>query len=189
MDAPANPRTPRFDGPIALIGMRCSGKTSVGRHLASRLERPFVDADEHTLIQGRRAGHHHDSVGALLEGAGRAVFRDLEAAALRMLLEPRQALVVATGGGALERADTRSWLARTAFCVWLDVEAALLQERLRADATARPPLSGDDAVAEVPALLAHRAPRYAAAASLHLACGDRTPEALTEAILERLAAY
>lgn len=174
------------DGPIALIGMRCSGKTEVGRELARLLGRPFVDADEHTLVMGRRAGHDFDSAGALLAGAGPAVFRDLEAAALRPLLEPRQRLVVATGGGAVERADNRSWLARTAFCVWLDVPVDVLQARLRADGTSRPPLTGADPVSEVPAVLARRAPLYAAVAQLRLECGERAPAELALAIRDAL---
>ena len=174
-------------GPIVLIGMRCSGKSTVGRELARLLDRPFVDADDRTVQMGRRAGFHHASAGELLAARGLATFRDLEAAALRPLLEPRQDLVVAAGGGALERADTRSWLTRTATCVWLDVPADTLQARLRADSTARPSLTGADPAAEVPAVLARREPQYAAMAQLRVDAGDRAPDALAQAIRDELA--
>ena len=63
-----------------------------------------------------------------LRDAGQARFRDFESAALRGLLEPGQRLVVATGGGVVERADARTWLQRAAHCVWLDAPPAVLAE-------------------------------------------------------------
>ena len=55
---------------IALLGLRCSGKSTVGRKLADELGLPFVDLDDETLRAGRYAGWHVGTVGELLERAG-----------------------------------------------------------------------------------------------------------------------
>ena len=127
---------------VCLLGLRAAGKSSVGRAAASLLGRPFVDLDERLVVEARRAGVHAASAGELLRLAGEARFRDFESAALRSLLEPGQKLVVATGGGVVERDDARVWLRRAGRCVWLDAPPAVLAERLRADDTERPPLLG-----------------------------------------------
>ena len=70
MNAPAAGRVT-----LALLGLRCSGKSTVGRLLAADLGRPFVDLDEETLRCGRYAGWRASSVGELLTLAGQARFR------------------------------------------------------------------------------------------------------------------
>jgi shikimate kinase len=172
---------PRRDT-ISLLGLRCSGKTSVGRALAAELSRAFVDLDEEVLRTGRYAGWRAASAGELLERAGLAVFRDLEAAALRRALEPSPRTVLATGGGVVEREDNRAWLARTARCVFLSVPVATLEARLRADPSPRPALLGGDAAAELGELLARREPHYRALAELVVECGAESPAEIARRI-------
>lgn len=167
---------------IALVGMRGAGKTSVGRVLAAELVLPFVDLDERTLEAGRHAGHAAGSPGELLALAGEAVFRELEAWALRGLLEPQVECVVACGGGVVEREDNRTWLARSAFVIWLQATLAALRARIAAGGSSRPPLLGSDAVAEVEELLMRRSPLYAAVADLSVPSTDGTPEDLARKI-------
>jgi len=172
---------------IALLGLRCSGKTTVGRLLATELGLPFVDLDDETLRAGQYAGWHVGSVGELLERAGRAVFRDLEASALRRVLEPSPRLVVATGGGVVERSDDRAWLARVARCIYLSVPTEVLERRLASDPTPRPPLlGGKDAVDELARLRARREPLYRALAEIEIECGDSPPEEIARRIRESL---
>ena len=90
---------------LALLGLRASGKSTVGRWLAERLGRPFLDLDDLLLEAARRAGRREESAGKLLAEAGPAEFRAFEAEALRRVLEPGLEVVLATGGGVLERAD------------------------------------------------------------------------------------
>jgi len=162
---------------LALLGLRCSGKSTVGRLLAAELGRPFVDLDEEVLRLGRYAGWRAASAGELLALAGPAVFRELEAAAVRRAFEPSPRTVVATGGGVVERADNRVWLARAARCVFLSVPLAELAARLRADPSPRPPLlGGADPAAELPQLLALREPLYRALAETVIECGTDAPE-------------
>ena len=172
---------------LALLGLRCSGKSTVGKALARTLARPFVDLDDEVLRLSRYAGWSAPSVGALLERAGAARFRDLEAAALRRWLEPCARVVLATGGGIVEREDNRVWLARSAFSVFLSVPVAVLRKRLVADPTPRPALLGQDAVSEVEELEARREPLYRDVADLVLECGDAPAEEIAARIASALS--
>ena len=89
----------RDDAPIALIGMMGAGKTSVGRRLAHRLGRAFVDADRELEA---RCGV---SVATIFELEGEDGFRQREAALIDELTA-RPGLVLATGGGAVLRAES-----------------------------------------------------------------------------------
>jgi shikimate kinase len=173
---------------IALLGLRCSGKTTVGRLLAGELGLPFVDLDEELLRAGRHAGWRVASVGELLVRAGPAVFRDLEAGALRRLLEPSPRLVLAAGGGVVERSDNRVWLARVARCVFLSVPLEVLAARLAADPGQRPPLLGVDAAAELVELRARREPHHRALAEVVIECGDAPPAEVVRRIRSALEA-
>lgn len=177
-----NPRAPRAT--LALLGLRCSGKSTVGRLLAQELGRAFVDQDEETLRFGRQAGWRVATVGELLARAGEARFRELEAVALRRLLEPCPELVLATGGGVVERADNRTWLARTARCVLLVVPSELLSQRLRRDPTERPALLGTDAATELDRLWTRREPLYRAVAEVVIECGEAAPPEIVRRVLE-----
>lgn len=168
--------------PIALVGARGAGKTTVGRLLATRLARPFVDLDEDVLRGGRRAGETASSVGELLQRVGAVRFRGFEAAALRAVLEPGARVVLATGGGVVEREDNRAWLHRCALTVFLSVPVEVLQRRLRDDPTPRPSLTGADPVDEVPAVLARRAPLYRGVADHVVECGEASAEEVVERV-------
>lgn len=173
---------------LALLGLRCSGKTTVGRQLGAELGLPFLDLDEELVRSGRYAGWRVASVGELLERAGQAVFRDLEAWCLRRVLEPSQRVVLATGGGVVERPDSRAWLARSARCIYLAVPLEILAARLRADPASRPPLLGLDAAEELAELRARREPHYRALAEVVIECGDAPPTELVARIRSALEA-
>ena len=173
---------------LALLGLRCSGKTTIGRLLAAELGLPFVDLDQELVRAGRYAGWRAVSVGELLERAGQADFRDLEAGCLRRLLEPSQRLVLATGGGVVERPDNRTWLARSARCFYLSVPLEILAARLRADPAPRPPLGGLDAVAELAELRARREAHYRSLAEVVIECGDAPPSEVVVRIRSALGA-
>jgi shikimate kinase len=171
-----------------LIGLRCSGKTCVGRELARRIGVPFVDLDDEVgrlnaatrrsptrdaLARDPHSGapHPHDveaspSAGEVLAEVGETAFRDLEMRALRATVERTGPFVLATGGGVVESADARTLLARIATCVWLRVGIVELQRRLRSDPTPRPSLTGGDPSDELPLLAARRDPLYAGIAHI-----------------------
>ena len=179
MDARAGPARPC----VALLGLRGSGKSTVGVLLARALVRPFVDHDAETLLAGKRAGWRAGSAGELLSLAGQARFRDLEAAALRRILEPGPRIVLATGGGAVERSDSRTWLVRTARCYYLSVPTDELARRLQADPTPRPSLTGAPLAEELELLLARRDAHYRSLAASVVECGQREPAEIVQELL------
>jgi shikimate kinase len=114
-----------------------TGKTTIGRSLAKRLDRPFVDAD------GALEERTGLSVRDLFEKEGEAGFRRLESELLGELLAAPEPHVIATGGGAVVTAENRELLKRSgAFVVWLDADPTFLASRA-AGKTTRPLLDGD----------------------------------------------
>jgi shikimate kinase len=171
----ADPRAARRV--VALVGLRCSGKSSVGRELARLLARPFVDLDDEVAgLAGT------DSAGAVIEELGLDAFRRLEARALERLLSSGEPGVLATGGGVVELPLNRQWLALHTRCVWLRAEPALLCARLLADPVLRPSLTGADPADEIEGLARARAPLYAEVAEYTLDVGEAPPEALAQRI-------
>jgi shikimate kinase len=147
---------------IVLIGMRGSGKTTVGRALAQRLGRPFVDVDE---LIAELAGRPADE---LLAREGEPAFRAVEERALRLAAE-RAGAVVATGGGSVLHAEAFASLSRGAHVAWLDASPDILFQR--ASERPRPPLTKLPPQDEIRALLARRAPLYRAAADIIIQVG------------------
>lgn len=100
-------------GDLILIGLPASGKTTVGRQLARRLDMPFFDCDE--AIEAA-AGC---SVSDIFARHGEAYFRELEHRTLETLCR-KEGCVIATGGGAVLREDNRLLLQRSGTAFWLD---------------------------------------------------------------------
>ncbi len=164
---------------LYLVGMMGTGKSAVGRPLASALGYRFLDAD--TALEGV-AGRPIPTVFA---EDGEEGFRSLETAVLDQIAG-FHSLVVATGGGVVTRAINWGHL-RQGVVVWLDAPPALLLERLQADPTPRPLLSSADPAARLAALLAERNPLYAQA-DLHIHQDGAPPEAVALQVLEGLPA-
>ena len=136
---PANPSR------IILTGFMGAGKTTVGALLAERLGWDFVDSD---LLVEARAGM---TVAEIFEKRGEAVFREMEAVAIRDAASADR-LVVALGGGALEMAATRDLVAGLpdALVVFLDAPLETLLARCagHADGPVRPVLADRARLAE-----------------------------------------
>lgn len=159
---------------ITLVGLRCSGKSTVGRELARLVGLRFVDLDEVVArTYAEEAGEEPCAVGEVLERIGIAAFRELESRCLREVLAG-DPMVVATGGGAVEAPGNRSLLAASR-CLWLDAPVEVLAARLRADPTLRPALlGGGDPAAELAELHEKRAPLYGEVASVRLEAAPAT---------------
>lgn len=104
---------------IVLIGMPGSGKSTVGKLLADRLGKPFVDAD--TAIE-KAAGM---SIPDILKCKGVSYFRDLEMQVLEELGK-KSGLVIATGGGCVTRKENYDSLKQNGIVIWLQRELSLL---------------------------------------------------------------
>ena len=140
---------------VALVGMMGSGKTSIGKRLAARLEVPFRDAD-HEIEEA--AGL---TVSEIFTRFGEPYFRDGERRVIARLLGEAPH-VLATGGGAFMDETTRTAMAEHAFTIWLKAPLGMLLSRVRKRDT-RPLLKDGDMRQTMERLLAVREPVYALA--------------------------
>lgn len=168
---------------VYLMGLRGSGKSTVGRMLAARLGGPFVDLDD--LTPGVAGG---STAAEVLTTKGEAAFRAAERAALD---DPRVrgAAVVGLGGGtptfAPSAGELGTRVAAGDHLVYLRASVETLRARLAAtDLTTRPSLTGADPLTEVAVVFARRDPVY-----LGLATAIVEVDGRTEAeVVERVAA-
>ena len=137
---------------ICLVGMMGAGKTTVGRQLAKRLGRRFVDADHE--IESRTGVR----IPTIFEIEGEAGFRRREAETIDALTR-EHGLVLATGGGAVLDPSNRRRLKESGLVVYLRVLPLLLYERTRHDRN-RPLLQVADPLATLEELFAQRDPLY-----------------------------
>jgi len=141
---------------VLLVGFMGSGKTSVGRALASRLGWRFIDFDDEIV---REAGA---SIPELFEKHGEPHFRALEADVSERLLGERH-VVLGSGGGWGAVPGRLTALPPGTESFWLQVSAPTVIRRVSAEQGARPLLDRGDALEEASRLLATRAPIYAQA--------------------------
>jgi shikimate kinase/3-dehydroquinate synthase len=140
---------------IVLVGMMGSGKTSVGRRLAERLDLPFADAD--AAIE-TAAGMN---IPEIFAQRGETEFRLGERRVIARLLaeEPK---VLATGGGAFMAEETRARIREHGVSVWLKADPEVLMKRVRKRSN-RPLLKTADPEATLRRLLEERTPTYSLA--------------------------
>ena len=155
---------------LVLIGMPGAGKSTLGRLLAQKTGKEFVDIDEEI---SKAAGK---SIPAIFAEAGEAAFRALEAAAVRAL-SPRGGLVVAAGGGTVLRAENVTRLKQNGRLILLDRPLSALEP------SPERPLG--DTAEKLAALYETRGPVYAAAADLRVP-NRGSPEEAAALILSKL---
>ena len=163
---------------VVLVGLSGSGKSTIGRALARRLGRPFVDTDA-LIVQ--RAGK---PIPRVFEEHGEPAFRAFERDAVQGALSGPDA-VIATGGGAPVDPDNRSALWTGNLVIWLDAPVAALAARVGRAGAGRPLLAGDP-MARLEQLRAAREPVYAAA-HLRIDTAQLSVPAAVDAIARRLA--
>ncbi len=137
---------------ISLVGLPGSGKSTVGRQLARRLQLPFFDSDH--VIEERLGC----SIRVAFARDGEESFRNLEESVLDELTQIPRA-VVSTGGGAVLRQATRQRLRERGYVVYLNSSPDEIARRLKHDAT-RPLLQVDDPLARLRDLYAARDSLY-----------------------------
>jgi shikimate kinase len=137
---------------IVLVGMMGAGKSTIGRRLSARLRLPFLDAD--TEIE-TAAGM---SIPDIFETHGEPHFRDGEARVIARLIEGGPA-IVATGGGAFMREETRGRIRNKAVSIWLKADADIIMRRVKRRVD-RPLLRTTDPATTVARLIEEREPVY-----------------------------
>jgi len=162
-------------GRIYLVGFMATGKTTVGRRVAERLGRPFVDVDSEIE---RASGK---TIRVLFEESGEASFRDRESAFLAGT-ESLPEAVVATGGGTFALEANRKAISRLGVAVLLDAPVDVVVARL-AGKTDRPLFTGRE---QLEALFAARAPFYRMAAVRVNLTGSETVDETADRVLVSL---
>lgn len=143
----------RLNGrPLVLVGMMGAGKTTVGRRLANRLGRQFIDSDEEI----ERAAQM--TIPEIFEQRGEAEFRAGETRVIARLLKEED-IVLATGGGAFVNPETRALVKASAVSVWLKADLDVLFERVSRRSN-RPLLKTADPKGTLEKLIAERYPIY-----------------------------
>jgi len=163
---------------VVLVGMMGAGKSTIGRRLSSRLGMPFLDADAEIEAA---AGM---SIPDIFESRGEPDFRDGEARVIARLLDSGPA-VLATGGGAFMRKETRDRIRDKAVSIWLKVDADIIMRRVNKRRSDRPLLQTADPEATVGRLISEREPVYRQA-DLTIWSRDVPHEKIVEECIEAL---
>ena len=154
------------------------GKSTVGRHLARRLNTAFVDTD--TVIEECIGG----SIREFFDREGESRFRDIESRELGDLLIGTPG-VIATGGGIILRSENRRLLRSDTICIYLRSSPEELFRRLRHD-TKRPLLQVSDPLSRLRELFVHRDPLYRETAHFVIETGRPSVSTLVHTILMQL---
>lgn len=166
------------DKNIYLVGPRACGKTTIGRMIAEKLGRPFMDLDEEFVETTGR------TIADVVETEGWEGFRELETSVLAAVSET-PGNVVATGGGAVLKARNRELLAQ-GVVVYLQADPEKVVARLMAELLPeqRPALTDLSLEDEVRRTVAEREPYYMAVA--HVVAPERPQEELAERLAREL---
>jgi len=164
---------------IFLIGPMGAGKSAVGRHLARTLHLSFVDSDDEIE---RRTGV---DIPFIFEKEGEAGFRKREVLAIDDLSK-MDGVVLATGGGAILDAESRSNLGGRGFVVYLFTTVDQQVQRTQ-KGRARPLLENNDPRETLAKLLEARDPLYREIADLVVATDGRRVNAVADEIIEMIS--
>ena len=165
---------------LVMVGLMGCGKSSVGRRVATRLQLPFVDADDEIE---KRAGQ---TIEDIFTEHGEAFFRDREKLVIASLLD-QGPIVLATGGGAFIAPETRELIKKTSVSVWLKAELPVLMHRVL-KRSHRPLLNTADPEAVMRDLIEKRYPIYANA-DLTIESRNVPHDVIVGDILTAMAAY
>jgi shikimate kinase len=167
---------------LVLIGYRGTGKTTVARLVAERLEWAWFDTDAEIEA---RAGK---SIADIFADEGETVFRDWESQVVADLAG-RERCVLALGGGAVMRPGNRAVIASQSKTVWLRALPETLWRRIQKDqstAGRRPNLTSAGGITEIIATLDARNPVYRQCAEWEVDTEGKSPAEVADAILAQL---
>ena len=155
-----------------------AGKTTVGRALAKKLNKRFIDSDHE--IEARTGA----SIPLIFEIEGEASFRQRETEAIRDLTA-QQGIVLATGGGAILRPENRAYLKTRGTVIYLRASVNSILQRTSHDKN-RPLLQTADPRKKIEELAREREPYYCDVADLIIETGHPNVHSLVQTILTQL---
>lgn len=164
---------------IVLVGMMGSGKTAIGRTLATRLGVPYVDSDAEIETAANA------TIAEIFAKSGEPFFRDREAEVISRLLKS-DPCILSTGGGAYLAERNRAAISKHGVAVWLDADLDVLWDRVRHKDT-RPLLRTPDPRKTLAEIFDLRQPIYAQADLRVEARGEYSIDETTDAVVRVLA--
>lgn len=165
---------------IYLVGPMGAGKTTIGRLLAKQLGRTFIDCDNYIMEQTGA------DISWIFEKEGEAGFRERETRALESLTAMSN-IVVATGGGAVVRAENRALLSR-GLVIFIDAKVDVQILRTKKDKN-RPLLHSENPQEVLESLYQTRLPMYTEVADIVVPTGRAYPKQMLSEILGYLMDY
>ena len=167
---------------LFLTGYRCSGKTTIGKSIASTIDWFFVDSDVLVIKESGK------SIQDIIDTEGWDAFRRMERSALKQICEnDRQ--VVATGGGVvLDEANIKAMQA-SGMVIWLDAGAETIQKRMLQDKSTenfRPALTDKGRMAEIEHMLLQRRPYYESTSDFTIQTDDVSINEITAKIVQKI---
>jgi shikimate kinase len=167
---------------LTLIGYRATGKTTLARLLAERLGWDWIDADvEIERVAGK-------TIAEIFAEDGEPAFRDIEARVIAEL-SGRSNLVIAAGGGAPLREESRKAMREGGQVVWLQASVETIHARMTGDvttATRRPNLTDRGPLDEIMHVMSVREPIYRETAHVEIDTEGKAPDCLVDEILGRV---
>ena len=163
---------------IFLVGLMGAGKTTIGRQIASELSLDFYDSDHE--IEGRTGV----TITHIFDIEGEAGFRKRETAMLNELTE-KKGIVLATGGGAILKAENRQFLMSRGTTIYLYANIETLVERTAKDRN-RPLLQTENPQEKLQELFDIRDPLYRETADFIIDTGKDSVRLALKEILEKL---
>ena len=177
--------------PVFLCGMMGSGKSTVGRALANRLEVPFCDLDELIVEETGM------TIPEIFKEEGESKFREIER---KILIRESQYFkgVMALGGGSLQNQHMIDHLKIYGWLIFLDVPQSVISKRITGD-TNRPMLNANDndnnnesahheADSKIKRLMAERRPLYEQA-EITIQTGDKPADEIADKLIKKLRLY
>ena len=164
---------------IALIGFMGTGKTAVGKLLATKLGREFIELDY--LIE-QKAGR---TIPEIFQQDGEIGFRELEIEATKEVANQENA-VIACGGGIVLNKINIDRLRKECIIVYLTASPGIILKRTSGDKNERPLLVVSDRALQIRELLRFRQPFYQRAADIKIDTSKMNIDSVAERIMEKL---
>ena len=167
---------------IFLIGYRCTGKTTLGKILAHRLNFDFIDTDQ--IIEQQLGS----TILEIIETRGWEKFRQIEKQTL-LNTKKKKYTIIATGGGIIIDPDNQQFMKKNGLCIWLDANINKIMVRLNINnktKQVRPALTNKDLSVETRQMVKKRKPLYKNTAHIRIDTSFHNPEEIINIIDRRL---
>ena len=166
---------------IFLIGYRCTGKSSVGKLLAEKLEWPFLDSDAEIVSEAEM------TISDMIAEHGWNFFREKEQIVISRLCAS-DSHVIATGGGVILNPENVKNIKQHGVVVWLRAGSETIRRRIAKDEmtkSLRPSLTSKGLMEEIEEVLMIRMPLYESASDFCIDTDFLTPDEICDAIISR----